>query len=89
MRYEMSRNLYIAGSGLWQERTSWKRGSMSVWVGWTDWNKGNGRTVAMIRDQSGYKELGREVILEPLSESAPADSFANPQTAPTEESLCQ
>ena len=55
-RFEASKTLSIAGSGLWKDTATWKRGTVNVWVAWTDWNKGNGegpRTVAWItRDRA-------------------------------------
>ena len=50
-RFESSKSLSIAGSGLWKDTATWTRGNVSVWVAWTDWNKGSGeglRTVVWI-----------------------------------------
>ena len=33
--------LFVRGSGLWQDVFSWRRGNVSVWVAWTDWDKGD------------------------------------------------
>ncbi|MDQ2899369.1 MAG: hypothetical protein M3Y07_06155, partial [Acidobacteriota bacterium] len=54
-RTELAQSLFIRGSGLWKDVSTWRRGLVTVWVGWTDWDKGNGmgtRTIVwIVRDR--------------------------------------
>jgi hypothetical protein len=52
---ELFQSVFIRGSGSWKEVTSWRRGAVSIWVAWTDWDKGDGidsRTIVwMVRER--------------------------------------
>ncbi|HXJ44971.1 MAG TPA: hypothetical protein VNH18_37125, partial [Bryobacteraceae bacterium] len=51
-RHQVTRTLFIRGSGLWKDVFMWRRGDVSIWVAWTDWDKGDGvgiRTVVWMQ----------------------------------------
>lgn len=52
---ELARTLFIRGSKYWKDISLWRRGNISVWLAWTDWDKGNSvgsRTIIfMLRDR--------------------------------------
>jgi hypothetical protein len=58
---ERARDLSIRGAGLWQDVMTWRRGSVTVWLAWTDWDKGDGvgsRTIAWLsRDRTSDLDL--------------------------------
>jgi hypothetical protein len=53
-------DVLISGAGLWKDVSRWRRGNVTVWLGWTNWDKGGGigpqtgpRTVAwIVRDRA-------------------------------------
>lgn len=60
-RKEFLQSVYIRGSGFWRDVANWRRGAVSIWVAWTDWDKGNGigsRTIIwMLRERSQDLDL--------------------------------
>jgi hypothetical protein len=54
-RKERVQRLLIGGSGLWQDVSMWRRGIVTVWAAWTDWQKRNGAglrsIVYIVRDR--------------------------------------
>ncbi len=49
---QLSRNLTIRGSGFWKDVSLWRRGNVTVWLGWTNWDRGDGvgsRTVVYLQ----------------------------------------
>jgi len=50
-RRQLAQTLFIRGSGYWKDISSWRRGNVTVWVAWTEWDKGDGvgsRTIIWI-----------------------------------------
>ena len=50
-RGELAQALSIRGSGDWKDISTWRRDKVTVWVAWTDWDKGDGiglRTIVWI-----------------------------------------
>jgi hypothetical protein len=47
-RKELSQSLSIRGGGYWKDVMTWRRGSVTVSLAWTDWDKGDGVGSRMI-----------------------------------------
>jgi hypothetical protein len=50
-RRELTQTLFIRGSGYWKDISTWRRGNVTVWAAWTEWDRGDGvgsRTIVWI-----------------------------------------
>jgi hypothetical protein len=50
-RKALSQTLFIRGSGYWKDISIWRRGNVTVWTAWTEWDRGDGsglRTIVWI-----------------------------------------
>jgi hypothetical protein len=84
-RSELARSLRLGGSGLWKDVSTWRRGIVTVWMGRTDWDKGNGavpRTIVwIVRDRgpdfdlftAGFDTTAAAVKIASLSPALTAD----------------
>jgi len=84
-RRELARSLRLGGSGLWKDVSTWRRGIVTVWMGRTDWDRGNGagaRTIVwIVRDRSpdfdlftaGFDTTAAAVKIATLSPALTAD----------------
>ena len=47
-RRELTRTLFIRGSGYWKDIATWRRGNVTIWAAWTEWDRGDGNKLRTI-----------------------------------------